>query len=398
MQDLEHDMDELFRKAAENYPLKLPTDQWDAIVPWIRAQASEPVKVNRNYSQRSGWLFLPFAVSGVFLLYLLHNEPRMHTGATDTKVEVEQTPFIQDNNRSLKNAFKVDDENKKALASNQAVFTSESNDFVDASNETATSKEKITVDYSTEQMKYANVLKVIRVNGEMKERGNVIDRKNVRDIPGIISPAEEKSPVIINPPRRGFYYGVVAGPAFNTIKDQGVTKTGYSVGLLGGYQFCERWSLETGIIYSKKFYKTDAKYFSMDKIGPAMPQGMHVMKVDGCSEFVEWPLHVRYDVIQKTSKSLFVTTGLSTYMITHESNGYHTLLNGVEKMMYGNYETDAVYFSAAIDLSIGYQQRIGNRNHIRVEPYIQIPVKGIGMGDLPVTAAGVHFGITRGRR
>ena len=397
MQDLEHDMDELFRKAAENYPLKLPADQWDAIVPWIRAEANEPVRVNHNHSQRSSWLFLPFAVSGVLLLLLLHNEPRTHVRAIETNADTEQASSIQNNNRSLKKVLKVDVENKKPLAKKQASSSSELNVFVDEVKETAASREKITVDYSSEQLKSATVLRVNHLTGEMKERGNVIERKNISDVTGIISSEEKQSPTIVNQPR-GFYYGAVGGPAFNTIKDQGVTKTGYSLGLLGGYQFCERWSLETGLIYSRKFYKTDAKYFSMDKIGPAMPQGMHVMEVDGCSKFLEWPLHVRYDVIQKTSRSFFVTSGFSTYMITNESNDYFTLFNGVEKMMYGNYKTDAVYFTAAVDLSVGYEQRIGNRNHIRVQPYIQIPVKGIGMGDLPVTAAGVHFGITHGRK
>ena len=155
--------------------------------------------------------------------------------------------------------------------------------------------------------------------------------------------------------------------------------------------------METGIIYSKKYYKTDAKYFSMDKIGLSMPPGMRVMNVDGSSSVVEWPVHARFNFKQKQGRELFVSSGISSFIITNESNAYHTMMNGSESMMYKDYKKDKMFFAASIDLSVGYQQKLGNKNQVRIEPYIQIPVRGIGMGNVPVTGAGIHFGITRSR-
>ena len=52
------------------------------------------------------------------------------------------------------------------------------------------------------------------------------------------------------------------------------------------------------------------------------------------------------------------------------------------------------YFAAAIDLSIGYEFNIQKNRSLRMEPYLQIPLKGIGVGIMPVTSTGLHIGYT----
>ena len=68
-------------------------------------------------------------------------------------------------------------------------------------------------------------------------------------------------------------------------------------------------------------------------------------------------------------------------------------MNGTKENITGLYRNSSRYFAATIDISLGYEHTIGNHNNkIRIEPYVQIPLKGIGVGTLPVLGTGLHIG------
>jgi hypothetical protein len=53
------------------------------------------------------------------------------------------------------------------------------------------------------------------------------------------------------------------------------------------------------------------------------------------------------------------------------------------------------YPFSIINLSAGFEQRLGKVGNLRVEPYVRIPLGGIGTGSLPILSAGVNVGFTR---
>lgn len=195
--------------------------------------------------------------------------------------------------------------------------------------------------------------------------------------------------------KSGFYYGLVSGVDINTIKDQGFKKAGFDVGVLAGYRFSSALSLESGLLFAKKFYWTTGKYFSMDEMRSTMPAAMEMIEVHGSSRILELPLHLRYDLSIKDNHRLFSSAGFSSFIMTEENNQYHTLLNGTEGKMYSSYKKDRRYFAAAVEFGLGYEKDLGKKGHIRFEPYLQLPVRGIGVGHLPVRSAGLRIGLTR---
>jgi hypothetical protein len=50
------------------------------------------------------------------------------------------------------------------------------------------------------------------------------------------------------------------------------------------------------------------------------------------------------------------------------------------------------WFSIA-NISVAYEQRLG-RSTFRLEPYIKRPLRGVGIGALPLSSAGVLVGLT----
>jgi hypothetical protein len=127
----------------------------------------------------------------------------------------------------------------------------------------------------------------------------------------------------------------------------------------------------------------------------AMPSGMEITELQGSTGIIVIPFHLRYNIIHKRNHRFYSLTGLSSYVITNENNEYFTMLNGTSGKMNGNYTANRNYFAASIDLGLGYEKDIGKNNHLRLEPYLQLPVRGIGVGRLQVRTAGVRFAITR---
>ena len=96
--------------------------------------------------------------------------------------------------------------------------------------------------------------------------------------------------------------------------------------------------------------------------------------------------------------NIFSSAGISSYLLTSEKNDYLTLVNGTEQSMAGSYKKACRYFAATFDLSIGYEHTLGTTTRLRIEPYLQIPLKGIGVGSMPVKSAGLHIGLLRSIR
>jgi hypothetical protein len=191
---------------------------------------------------------------------------------------------------------------------------------------------------------------------------------------------------------KGLYYGILAGLDANAVKDQPFGNIKFEIGAIFGYRFSRFLSVESGISMVKKYYSTRGEYFSMDEMG-GMP-GAEMMEVKGSSKVIRIPLHIRTDIIFQPTYRLFSSFGVSSYILTEENNQYEIMMNGSEEKMFGSYSRNKNYFAATADVSFGYERQLGN-NQIKFQPYLQIPVKGIGVGKLPIKSAGIRVGLTR---
>jgi predicted GNAT family acetyltransferase len=63
--------------------------------------------------------------------------------------------------------------------------------------------------------------------------------------------------------------------------------------------------------------------------------------------------------------------------------------------MTGSYKNNCRYIAVMANIGAEYNYKTGKHTLIRIEPYIQIPLKGIGIGSMPVMTAGLHVGFMR---
>jgi len=111
----------------------------------------------------------------------------------------------------------------------------------------------------------------------------------------------------------------------------------------------------------------------------------------------EIPVNVRYNFPSGGKMKWFATAGLSTYLMTKESYNYEATKWGTPWGVGKTYTYETPYHNlfSILNLSVGYEQRLGKIGNLRLEPYLRVPLSGIGTGNLSIMSAGLNIGITR---
>jgi len=397
MQPISPDMDDLFRKASENYPLKQGRDRWEEIASKLDKNSQPPEKSNkRGYKRYLAILLFLFAflfLADIFTPVtrnkeIINENSRANKAGGDLEQTVtsnKEKPELTGNNSSPQILH-------ASGPGQSTIFQPQTTDQTGNTtvNLQAATEKSYLIQTGTRN---DDPIEAIRRSGI--EPPNIL-AKEKNEIGLISVTAHQEKP---NKNKRlGFYFGLTTGAGITSIRSQQVNKIGFEIGVIGGYRVNDRFSAEAGWLFSNKYYQTSGEYFSLKTVGGSMPAGMQIMEVESSTHFFQAPLHIRYDLLDKKIHRLFGAAGISSYIVMKESNSYHMMMNGSGSMMYSTYKNRPVYFAGSFDLSIGYEKDIGTRSHIRIEPYLQLPLKGIGVGELQLKSAGLHIALTRSAR
>ena len=207
--------------------------------------------------------------------------------------------------------------------------------------------------------------------------------------------AKQPDPVKKKPKASYLYAGIIGAPDLSTVKMQSIKGVGTTFGILLGYAFNERWAIETGVYVDRKKYYTDGEYFDTTHV--RMPAYYHdLLNVNGTCYMWEIPLNVRYNFNPDGKTKWFGTAGLSTYLMSKEQYTYeYKKSSGAIYYNNWNIKQPSRYPFSIVSLSAGFEQGLGRVGNLRVEPYVRLPLQGIGTGKLPIMSAGVNIGITR---
>jgi hypothetical protein len=420
MQDLGPDMEDLLRKASENYPLKQTEDKWAEIASKASGEPTPPMPLLNNPARSKRYLIasLLLALFLFFGIVVLKQVEQVNPIQKDLVAKTGKTSKMDERTRNTE----VDNTNNTGNTEQIAHSKKDASANSNAGNKLRAIKQQLP-GIEVADAKNFNTGKDLSNTSDLGIELDSLMRPNIsRATPGLInmepnryscsvmpgillpdsvrhlaSSIETAKKIEVNKavPVNRLYYGVIAGPGFSTIEKQGITKAGLNIGVLAGYQLSKLLSIEAGVMLSQKLYSTSGAHFSMKIIGPAMPSGMNVMEIDGSTRVIEIPVNLRYAIFQNNKRKIFSVAGFSSYIVDKESNQYHTSMNGAAEMMYGTYKSNKGYFASSINFGIGYEQKLGNKNTIRIQPYVQLPLKGMGVGDLHVMSTGLYIGITR---
>ena len=399
MQDLNDNMDGLFHNAARHYPLKISENEWDIIAGKLASAGVAPARVGTKEKKLKRILFvlLILFTSGTVLTVVLNQQNKIistksATGKMSTAEDLNTKAFAEHKNYNHRGIL-----NKIPVVKYTGIETDNLRMSNTTNNTFVRAETKISI----------GTVDAVE-NNEGPARVESTEIKTIQPIPEPSSPDIKANLVndkkVVGKTENGterkngikthrFYTGIFAGPQFNQVKSQGFSKPGFSAGIITGLNLTKNIAIETGVFVSEKKYFSAGEYFNMKKADPSMPVNMKVISLNGKSTVIEIPLKIKYTFLKRNNKNLFATAGLSSYLLTKESNRYLAVVNGSQQSLTGNYWGNGNYLNAAVNISMGYEFKTKSTT-IRLEPYLQVPVKGIGVGSMKVLSTGVHLGFS----
>ena len=194
---------------------------------------------------------------------------------------------------------------------------------------------------------------------------------------------------------RSLEFGVIAAPDFASVNSLAGDRPGSTFGLTVDYQFANHWYVGSGLLLDRKIFAARAQDFHAPP-GFYQANGMQgdVDLVKGSFEMLEIPLNLRYDFSVTGSTLFFVSGGLSSYLLTSENNNYyyHTPFNFRDQCMPIS-SPDKSYLFSALNLSMGVETGLSNSLSLLVAPYMKIPVRGVGIGQMQMSTVGINFSL-----
>jgi hypothetical protein len=173
-----------------------------------------------------------------------------------------------------------------------------------------------------------------------------------------------------------FYAGIIVGGDLSFVKYQDVQPLGYNVGLLVGYKFNNRLSVESGFYFANKNYYTKGEYF--DKSNIHYFDDKTLINATGYCNMFEIPVNIKYDISTRKKHTWFATTGLSSYLMNKEYYQFEYIMNGWEGSGSAPYYHTTQDWFSVFNLSAGYELKTGNKTNIRIEPYFKATLNGVG--------------------
>jgi hypothetical protein len=111
------------------------------------------------------------------------------------------------------------------------------------------------------------------------------------------------------------------------------------------------------------------------------------------------PLNLNYRVYEKGLNSISLNTGLSSYIMLNEKYKY------VSHDDLGNTNSSVIeivnqnqHFLGVANLAVSFNRKINNQVSVGIQPFVKIPLTGIGYHDSKLRSTGVAFSLNLNMR
>jgi hypothetical protein len=263
-------------------------------------------------------------------------------------------------------------------------------------NETAAEKNDVVVS----ENKSGATLNTISNNSPLAATGtgNNTDKKEqpVVETPVTTEPVatvekKEKPSSIKKKKPNSFFLTFSAGPDVSFVSGNKTGTSQITGGAGIGYSIKDKIVLRTGFYTGHKVYS--AAGYSYHGSAAFYQYYPYLEKVNADCEIYEIPVSVSFNFIKRKKHNFFASAGVSSLLMKKENYDYfykYTATGTTHQKSWSVSNENKHYFSV-LTLSGGYQHSLGKKIIFMAEPYIKMPLSGIGTGKVKMGSTGVLF-------
>jgi hypothetical protein len=203
------------------------------------------------------------------------------------------------------------------------------------------------------------------------------------------TPAIKKSKKTNSGFTNNFGFSISAGPDISGVHRN---KAGRLTAIFGAglnYSISKKMSIRSGFYISKKIYSVDGNDYDLPGGNPSYA---YLENVNANCTVYEIPLKVDYNFKKTKRHNWFISTGLSSYLMKKENyDYYYKTVSGEIYDKDWTINNKNKHFFSVLNFSGGYQYSFNKQFSFAAEPYINLPLKGVGEGKVKLNSGGILF-------
>lgn len=182
---------------------------------------------------------------------------------------------------------------------------------------------------------------------------------------------------------------VFASADFSTTRLDGFSKPGTMAGIGLEYYFNERWSFQTGAVFSVKKYTALGSEYQ----NPSWATYYDITNINATCKVVDIPLNVRRYFATQSGDNFFASTGISSYLMLSEDYDYQ--YEGYHPNWPDHYgvKNQNQHYLGVLNLSVGYERMLTSHLILGLEPFAKVPLAGVGVGKVKLLSFGANLSL-----
>lgn len=418
-----NELESLFQRASENYPLNTDSANWNAVLEKLEKEGKQKGLLLKK---RLLYILILLATSIVsaFLMYLYKNGQGQNKNLivptlkeqkeSETKMLKKNTDAVYEKVIDSIQQIELTKKQITVATLNKNGFTERTNSNYSTTNQTVQQKPSaLQIPPPNKHSMVSNYQELLNSATQISSTNSVSNSQETKtvienkiELVEVVakytstdsttlkeSIQQPTNTPVINikkaPFNKYFYTGAMYATDKSSINFEASKGLGYSMALVLGYQFSKRFSLETGVHIEKKEYYTKGEHFDKS----ILPATGKILWIESENKLIEIPLSLKTDLLGNQHHQLFGSFGISSFLVNNESYEYEEEVNGVIQSESIEFTKNTSNLFATTNISLGYEYKIKNRFRLRIEPYLNLPLSGIGKSKEPVLSKGVYFGI-----
>lgn len=174
---------------------------------------------------------------------------------------------------------------------------------------------------------------------------------------------------------------VLAAPDVTDSRTSIGTKIGSNFGLLLTYPISKKLSVSTGAIYARKLYDYGG--------------GIGSWELNADCFVIDVPVNLNFQVLNKKKYAISVNSGLSSYFMLKEKYVYtNTNQDGVQERSALEINNQNQHVFGIANISLSFDRKVSEKVSIGVQPFLKVPLTGIGYYDYNLRSRGVAVSIS----
>ncbi len=176
---------------------------------------------------------------------------------------------------------------------------------------------------------------------------------------------------------------VSVAPDFSSDQFKTTDKMGLNYGLVVEYFLIDKLSVSAGALWSRKYYSAEDLEYNNDQID----------RVYGDCRMWDIPMNVNYYFAPSKNVSFFASAGLSSYLMKEENYDFEIDTNYGPQTYSKKITNENNEWFKMLNVSIGLQKQINTRLGVQVEPFMKVPLAGVGEGNISLASFGSFFSL-----